>query len=411
MDQAKVIYQPSTRIKRNKSAVKILTITTLFPNCQDPKHGIFVESRLKHLVSQYPDIELTIIAPIPWFPFAGKHFGSYAKFAKVPRQESRIGAVVYHPRYLVIPKIGMLITPFTLAISIIICLKKQFSIDSDFDLVDGHYFYPDGVAIAICKPWLKVPLFLTARGTDLNLIPRYRLPRMLVQWASKRATKVFTVCEALRRAAIGIGFPANQVVTLRNGVDLELFHPPRSRESLRENLGIQGNAILSVGHLIERKGHHLIIDALVGLQGVTLYIAGDGPLRSQLQKQAADRGVASRVRFLGSLSQAELVTYYGAVDALVLASSREGWANVLLESMACGTPVVATCVWGTPEVVQPDSGGKLCERSAHSIATAITELFEHPPERTNVRSYAERFDWAQTSFGQRTHFEEAIRVA
>src|SRR5206468_5953243 len=93
--------------------------------------------------------------------------------------------------------------------------------------------------------------------------------------------------------------------------------------------------------------------------------------------------------------------YYGACDALVLASSREGWANVLLESMACGTPVVASNVWGTPEVVRSPSAGILMpSNTPHGIVEAVNALRANYPEHSSTRAYAEGFSWDDATRGQ-----------
>jgi len=102
----------------------------------------------------------------------------------------------------------------------------------------------------------------------------------------------------------------------------------------------------------------------------------------------------------GAKPNAELFTWYSAADALILASSREGWANVLLEAMACGTPVVATRIWGTPEVVQPESGGILVDRNAESLAEGLIALLATAPTQAMVRQYAEGFSWEPTSQAQ-----------
>src|SRR5439155_6345038 len=114
----------------------------------------------------------------------------------------------------------------------------------------------------------------------------------------------------------------------------------------------------------------------------TLLLVGDGPERSHLESLARDVGVAQRVRFVGSVAQSDLPRYYSAADALVLASRREGWPNVLLEAMACGTPVIAARVGGTPEVVTSPVAGVLFEpRTVQALTSALQELLGSPPRR------------------------------
>ncbi len=386
--------------------MQFITISTLYPSSEDPKNGIFVETRLRKYLEAYPDSKVKVIAPVPWFPLKGGRWGEYGRFARVPKYEKWNDIEIYHPRYIVLPKIGMLITPFFLALSIWLCLKK---VRSQFkpDFIDGHYFYPDGVSISWTARMLKLPYFVTARGTDLNLIPEYSIPRKLILRAAKNSLHSITVCEALRQTLINLGESEHRVSTLRNGVDLELFRVLPSREKLRAELGIKGKTIISVGHLIERKGHYLIIEAISRVPDVTLLIAGEGPDLAKLQQLAEKFNVSERVVFLGGLRQVELARYYNAADALVLASSREGWANVLLESMACGTPVVATNIWGTPEIVKEREAGVLVNRNVADLAEAIQSLLDELPSRPATRSYAEKFSWDETIQGMQRLFKMA----
>lgn len=380
--------------------LNILTLTTLYPNKEMPSHGIFVENRLRHL-RQAADIENPVIAPVPWFPFRHPMFGAYAKQARVPAHEVRHGVNVSHPRYLVIPKIGMERQPASLYKAFRKGVDALLRTGFKPDVLDAHYFYPDGVAAARLAREMGLPLTITARGTDINLIPQYPGPRRMILEAAQTASHMITVCEALRQAIIELGVPPEKVTTMRNGVDLETFQPPRDREALRAELGVTGRVIASVGHLIERKGHNFVIEALSEHPDVTLLIAGDGPEDKALKALAGRLGVADRVRFLGRRPHAELPGIYGAADALVLASSREGWANVLLEAMACGTPVVATDIWGTGEVVaKPEAGVLVRERSGEGIAEGLTRLFSAMPDRAATRAYAEGFSWDDTTQAQ-----------
>ncbi len=394
--------------------MKILTVTTLFPYANNPKHGVFIETRLRHLKLHYPDVEVKVIAPVPWFPFRQKMFGSYGSYASAPNREERFGMEVHHPRYVVIPKVGMTLTPHTLADTIYRQAKRLIEQGFDFDVIDGHYFYPDGVAIAQAAEKLGKPFTVTARGTDINLIPEYDKPRKDIQAVLNHADHNMAVCEALRQEMIRLGAKPESVSTLRNGVDLQLFSyaDKQKQQTLRKQLNLpqQQTILLSVGHLIERKGHYLAIEALRHLPDMLLLIAGNGPDEKQLKQLVEKENLQSRVIFLGSLSQNELAAYYSAANALILASSREGWANVLLESMACGTPVVATNIWGTPEVVKSQAAGVLVERNPQAIAQGVSTLLSDPPKRQDTRRYAEQFDWLTTSRGQHDIFSSIINA-
>jgi len=390
--------------------VNILTFSTLYPNAARPGHGIFVETRLRHLVGSGA-VQSTVVAPVPWFPFAGDVFGAYAKHARAPREETRNGIRVLHPRYPLLPKVGMTVAPALLAAAALPVLMELQARGTDFDLIDAHYFYPDGVAAAWLGRRLNRPVVITGRGTDLNVIPGYALPRRMIRWAAREAAAVITVSRALKETLVGLGVEAQRVEVLRNGVDLQFFRPV-DRPELRAALGLHGQTLLSVGNLIPLKGHDLAIHALLTLPDVKLLIAGDGPEAANLRALAARIGVAERVRFLGVLPQERLREYYGAADALVLASSREGWANVLLESMACGTPVVATGICGTPEVVASAEAGVLMdERTPEALARAVRRLFASYPERAATRRYAERFSWDDTTRGQVELFRRILDAA
>ena len=382
--------------------MKILTFSTLFPNSEKPGHGIFVETRLRHLVAS-GKVEARVVAPVPWFPSTNPRFGNYARQARVPREELRHGLRVAHPRYPTLPKIGMNVAPLLLAQSVKPAIARMIDEGYDFDLIDAHYFYPDGVAAAMLGRYFNKPLVITARGSDITLLPNYTLPRRMIRWAANRADAIITVCNALRDEVVALGVDAGRVTSLRNGVDLQLFQP------IERQTGAGAFTLLTVGHLVPVKAQELIIAALPLLPGVRLVVAGDGPNRQMLEDLARTLDVAARVDFLGAVPQAQLRNHYGAADALVLASSREGWANVLLESMACGTPVVASRVYGTPEVVAaPQAGVLMAERTPQGVADAVNALRANYPDRGATRRYAEGFSWDDTTAGQLSLFEDIL---
>jgi teichuronic acid biosynthesis glycosyltransferase TuaC len=393
--------------------LNILTVSTLYPNNKEPKHGIFVRNRLMHLRQDFPDVNATVIAPVPWFPFkvSSGPLAEYAKFAGVDSEELRDGLEVLHPRYLVIPKIGMYITPFFLYLAMRSAFKKLERRGAKFDLIDGHYFFPDGVAIARLAAKVNLPFTVTARGTDVNLIPQFPRARAMITQVANKASAAITVCKALKDSLLEFADVTEKIYVLRNGVDLNFFTSTTAQQqaSLKSkvwDVPEDKKLILSVGHLIERKGHALVIQSVKDLSDCVLLVAGDGPDLAALELLVKEYALTDRVRFLGALSQDQLKILYQSADALVLASSREGWANVLLESMACGTSVVATNLWGTPEVVASPDAGILVDRSAAAIGEGLKKLFTANIRRSDTRHYAEQFDWLSTSTGQYQIFNQ-----
>jgi glycosyltransferase involved in cell wall biosynthesis len=388
--------------------IRLVTFTTLYPNSIEPGHGVFVEQRLRHLLAA-GGVQSRVIAPVPWFPFFSERFGRYARFARVPSHETRHGVDVRHPRYPVVPRMGMTIAPGLLALAAAPVFKKLVRDGYVFEAIDAHYFYPDGVAAALLARRFGKPLFITARGSDINLIAQYYWPRRMIRWAAGQAAGIITVCQALKDKLVQLGVPREKITVLRNGVDLALFQPG-DRATERTRLGLSGPTLLSVGHLMPHKGHDLVIQALKQMPDMHLLIAGSGQEANNLRALARSLDVADRVTFLGAVAQERLRHYYCAADALVLASSREGWANVLLEAMACGTPVIATSVGGTPEVVaSPPAGVLIREPTPDALVEACRRLFSHYPDRRATRHYAEHFGWEETSMGQKMLFTTVLR--
>jgi glycosyltransferase involved in cell wall biosynthesis len=257
---------------------------------------------------------------------------------------------------------------------------------------------------------LGVPFVVTARGSDITLLPRYATPRARIRRTAAEAAGIVTVCQALKDGLVELGAPREKITVLRNGVDLHRFRPG-NREDVRRELGFTGRMLLSVGWLIPRKRHDLAIQSLCGLPDCRLVIIGTGPEESALRALARECAVADRVTFAGHVPQAELYRYYTAADVLLLCSTREGWANVLLESMACGTPVAATDVGGTREVVlAPEAGVLIGGHNPEAVTDAVRHLFSHYPDRAATRRYAEGFNWDETTQGQLEIFRRATEI-
>lgn len=378
---------------RGARMIRLLVFTSLYPNAAQPRHGVFVEERLRQLVDT-GRVAATVVAPVPWFPFRHRGFGAYATFARVPARERRHGLDIRHPRYPVIPKLGMNVAPTLMFRALLPVLRRLQAEGTDFDLIDAHYLYPDGVAATWLGAALGKPVAITARGSDVTVIPDHRRPRRQIRQAAEQAAAVMTVSRSLKDKLAALGVDAGKVTVLRNGVDLDRFGP-QDRISIRARLGLAGPVWLTVGHLIELKGVHIAIEALTRVANVTLLVAGEGPEKNKLRGLAEQLGLGARVRFLGAVPQDKLCGYYNAADALVHPSSHEGMPNVVLESLACGTAVVAAPFDGVGELLDaPEAGEVAAERSAGAIASAWRRLRDRAPTRAATRRHAERLGWA-----------------
>jgi len=388
--------------------VQILTFTTLYPSAVQPQHGIFVETRLRKLVDDGA-VSARVVAPCPWFPFRSERLGRYAEFARIPPRETRQGLHVDHPRYPVLPKFGMSVAPLALFAAILPLLRHQIREGGDFDLIDAHYFYPDGVAAVLLGRALGRPVVVTARGSDLNILTGYLIPRRWIKWAARRADGLITVSSGLKQRLVELGIAAERVRVLRNGVDLTLFHP-HDRDVARRALGFTRPTLVAVGNLVELKRHRLMVEALTRLPEFELAIVGEGPERSAIERAARDCDVAGRLRLLGRVPQHRLPEIYSAADLLLLVSTHEGWPNVLLESMACGTPVVVSDMHGIAEIVGAAEAGRVVgDITPGRLADVIRDISAAPPARAATRRYAEQFDWRSATEGQIALFHEVLR--
>lgn len=371
--------------------MQVLTFTNLYPSAAQPRHGIFIEHRVRQLVASGA-ASVRVVAPVPWVPRAARRLaGRYGVLAGLPAAERQHDIEVWRPRFPAVPRLSGWCNPLSMALAAL-PLMRRLQQQRDFDLIDAHFVYPDGAAAMLLATWLGKPIAVTARGTDINEFPRYRVPRAWIRWVLRRADALIGVSAALREAMLALGAPAERLDVLRNGVDLELFVPEAGRP-----LDFSRPSWLSVGHLIPSKGHHLVIEALAGVSGAQLVIVGDGPEKPRLQQLALDLGVADRIRWTGTLQQPELARHYARADVTVLASAREGMPNVLLESLACGTPVIATKVGGCAEIITTPQAGVLMEHGdAAGVVAAYHRLVAQHPCREGARAHAERFAWAPT---------------
>lgn len=378
---------------------RLVVFTTLFPHPGQPNAGLFIRERMFRVGKVLP---LTVVAPVPWFPLQGlirrwrPHFRPEA-----PRYEVQDEFEVFHPRFFSVPGLFKSADGFFMALcslSTLLRLKKQFA----FNLIDAHFAYPDGYAATLLGRWIQVPVTITLRGTEVPLA-RCRTRRALMIKALGRATRIFSVADALKRHVIAMGVPDTKIRVVGNGVDLHKFQPIPRHEA-REQLGLpqQAPILISVGGLVERKGFHRVIECLPTLltrfPGLQYLIVGgpsaEGDWTDHLKKLVAQHSLQDSVRFLGPLPPSELKVPLSAADVFVLATSNEGWANVFLEAMGCGLPVVTTRVGGNAEVVaNPELGLLVPFGDVHALQLALSEALGKHWNRNTIVQYAQDNSW------------------
>ena len=375
--------------------MRILTFTSLFPNKAQPTLGIFIYQRVAHLARR-PGIHVEVVAPVPysssWLP--GEHWRT---FSQVPREEQIDSLRVRHPSYMLLPKISMPLHG-RLMYSGSLGLVKKLHRQEPFDCIDAHYVYPDGYAAVQLGRRLGIPVVVSARGTDINLFASFRLIRPKIRWTLSEAAGVVAVSAALKVAMVALGTPPEKIRVIPNGIDTGRFRPIE-RRAAREKLGLpaEGPCVVAVGNLIPTKGQELLIAALAKLAmqrpALKLYLVGDGPQKASLEAQAKSLGLGDRVVFAGARPHDELPLWFNAADLSCLASRREGLPNVVLESLACGTPVLATRVGGVPEVLTSRDLGILADPEVASIAAAMEEALARTWDRELLARHVHSRTW------------------
>ena len=379
---------------------RILVYTSLFPSAAAPTAGTFVRERAFRLGRRLP---MVVVSPQAWSPLDW----AVRLFRKTFRPGGRVyeimgGVEVYRPRYFSFPGVLKSLDGWLMArgsMAVVRRLQREFQPN----VIDAHFLFPDGYAAIQVGRALGLPVTITLRGRkDQRLVGTERDP--MLREAARSAARLFAVSDSLRRdVGEKLGEPVDRILVVANGVDLEKFQPVERAEA-RRRLGIAQDAkvIVGVGGLIEGKGFHRVIPLVSGLRakfpGLVYLIVGggttQGDMRASLEALARVDGIADAVRFCGQQLPDELKWYYGAADVFALATTYEGWANVFLEAMACGLPVISTRVGGNEQVVCSPELGELVEFwDAPAFAAAIERALCREWDRAAIIGYARSNTW------------------
>jgi teichuronic acid biosynthesis glycosyltransferase TuaC len=381
--------------------LRVLTLSTLYPDSGRPSFGIFVERQTLALAAR-DEVEVEVVAPVGLPPAPLTFHPHYRTRARLPAEERRWGLAVHRPRFRVWPGLGGAGAARTLAAAVLPLARGL-----RFDVIDAEFFWPDGVAAMHLAEALGVPFSIKARGSDVHFWGRRPAVAAQMLEAGRRAGGLLAVSGALKSDMEGIGLPGEKIRVHYTGVDLERFHPI-DRAAARGRLGVEGALIVTPGNLVPLKGQRLAIEALGEVPGATLLVAGDGPEKPALEALIAARGLASRARLLGSVPPGAMPELLAAADLMLLPSEREGLANVWVEALACGTPILIADVGGAREVLDRPEAGRLVARVPEAIAAAARAMLASPPDPAEVRRSAERFSWERNAAELHAHLSALI---
>lgn len=390
---------PDAATHRSAGEPQVVVLSSLFPNSMQPNAGLFVRERMFRVGQRMP---VAIVSPKPWFPLQSLLRLLRPGFRPgAPAFEKQQGNDCWFPRFLCVPGLLKRFDGLFMAIGAYPRLR-QLKRAGRLDILDAHFAYPDGYAACLLGCWLDVPVTITLRGTETRQA-RDPVLRRRLQSALSKADRVFAVSESLRQIALELGTPAAQTAVIGNGVDINRFFMiPRDKARQALGLPLDAPVLITVGGLVERKGFHRVMACLPTLKqqfpGIRYLVVGgpspEGDWTQRLQAQSRSLALTDCVHFLGHVPPDQLRNVLSAANVFVLSTRNEGWANVLLEAMACGLPVITTDVGGNREVVNSMELGRVLPfDDGERLTAAIAHALHHPWDRDRIRRYAEENTW------------------
>ncbi len=364
---------------RGETSVRLLFLSNEFPNLCEPTKATFNYDLLTALASGH---DVTVISPISWWDELRTR--SRRPWQPWPRTRQLGPLLVHHPRFYYTPgrwrhRYGDFLW-WSLRGTVSRILQGPRP-----DGVLSYWAHPDGEAAVRLAQALGVPSVVMVGGSDVLLLTREPRRRRVIRHALEQADAVVALSRDLAAHVVAMGIQPQQVHVLRRGVDGILFLPG-DRAQARKQLGLPAHRrlMLWVGRMVPVKGLDVLLEACQQLKQQTsdfhLLLIGDGPLRPSLAVEVQQRSLSEHVTFVGTVDHDRLGPWFQAADLTVLPSRSEGIPNTLLESLACGTPFVASAVGGVAEIgthaaawlVPPDRPDELAKALHAALAEQRT---------------------------------------
>lgn len=354
--------------------LRVLSVCRSFPGPGDPSSGIFVLNRVAAMARR---AELRAVQPVPWFPWV-RPLPDWARTAR--REQSGLAIEAVPMFYL--PGVLKTLDARWLARAVR-GPARQLHRAGRLDVIDAHFGYPEGVGCVEVARELGIPAFITVRGFENEYLQTRGMREPMVA-AMRAAAGCVCVSHSLKDLIVGHGVPAERVRVIHNAIDREVFRPG-DRAAARRSLGIADEVplVVSVGHLVSRKRHHVLIEALGRVRRqfplAQLAIIGAESFEPQypakLRSLAGELGDADAVRFVGNVGQEQVVRWLQAASVFALGTAREGCCNAVLEALAVGAPVVTTAAGDNAHFVRDGENGHIVPvDDAAALASALESV-------------------------------------
>jgi len=382
----------------------ILFVSNLFPRPDASRNGMFnlaFAAALHARLLPYGG-GVDVLVPVPeWRFWRWRQIRGWA----LPVEAAQVCGKTLRVRYVpcfYLPLVGRSLSFLWYAAA----FRSVLDFASGCDVVIASWLYPDAVAASSLASRLAKPCWIRLHGTDrfhLDAPIRGRVcQRAVAKAAGVIVNAVFMKNELVRR-----GIPGERIAVVPNGIDHAVFHP--GDEACRDE-----GTILWIGNMVSIKRPDLAMRAFAGLirmnepnraflgTRLQLVLAGTGPMRRRLARLAKRLGIDKQVTFTGSLSRQEVASWMRRAVVLLLTSRSEGMPNVVIEALACGTPVVSTYVGDVPGILSGHTNGYMVHDDVgdgleHGVTEALMKALDTKWDRNAIQASVGDHDWSRAA--------------
>lgn len=362
--------------------MRLLLVSMLYPSSARPTRAMFNYHHLRGIRELGHDV--AVISPEKTLPGMRLLKGSSVP----PASEVFDGVTVWHPTFYHLPVVGRHFQHLFYRGFVQGTFRKVVKAFRPDHVLIG-FAYPDAAAVGPLCEEMELPWSVAVLGSDYHVRRHQRRIKDVLFETLHQAPVIFCPGKALKLAMVDGGIPAGKILDFRNGVDRSIFMPA---DVVRQPY------VLFVGNLVAVKGVDRLLDAWarLGRRDLTLRLVGGGPLRDSLRRRCRELGIERDVEFLDPLPQKEIARQMQRATLLCLPSHSEGMPNVVLEALACGTPVVGSPAGEIPYLIEPGRNGFVFtddERAAESLAGALESALGMSWDRSVVAGTVDGFTW------------------